>query len=57
MRVYMLITAGLLLACVAGFASGNHVVKCMKDNESITIDNGILSACYNLKDGTFTVLK
>ncbi|MHC4693010.1 MAG: alpha-galactosidase, partial [Planctomycetota bacterium] len=55
MRVYMLITAGLLMVLIAGSASGDRIVKCMKDSEGITIDNGILSACYNLKDGTFTV--
>ncbi|MHC4745050.1 MAG: glycoside hydrolase family 36 protein [Planctomycetota bacterium] len=27
----------------------------MKNDEGITIDNGILSVCYNLKDGTFAV--
>jgi len=54
MRVYLLITAGLLLACVAGCAAGNQEVKSMKSSESITIDNGILSVSYNLKDGTFS---
>ena len=55
MRVYMLITAGLLLACNAGCALGNQEVKSIKSSDSITIDNGILSVCYNLKDGSFTV--
>jgi hypothetical protein len=50
----MLITAGLLLAFVACPASGGQIVKCMKDDEGITIDNGIMSVCYNLKEGTYT---
>jgi hypothetical protein len=54
MRVYKLITAGLLLACVANCSPGNQKVKSIKSNDSITIDNDILSVCYNLKDGTFT---
>lgn len=45
---------GLLPACIAGPASGNQAVKRIMDNENITIDNGILSVCYNSKDGTFT---
>jgi hypothetical protein len=55
MKVYLLLITGLLQACMAGSASGERIVKCTKDNEGITIDNGILSVCYNLKDGTFTV--
>ncbi len=55
MRVYVLITAGLLSAFIAGSASGERTVQSTKDSEGITIDNGILSCCYNLKDGTFTV--
>ncbi len=54
MRVYMLITVGLLLACAAGCASGNQEVKSVKNSESITIDNGILSVSYHLKEGTFS---
>ena len=46
---------GLLLTCIAGSASGERIVKCIKDNESITIDNGIMSVGYNLKEGTFAV--
>lgn len=34
MRVYMLITAGLLLACVAGCASGNQEVKSIESSEN-----------------------
>ncbi|HIJ53232.1 MAG TPA: alpha-galactosidase [Planctomycetes bacterium] len=54
MRVYLLITTGLLLACAEGCGQVNQEVKSTKSNESITIDNGILSVSYNLKDGTFT---
>jgi len=54
MRVYMLITIGLALVCNAGCALGNQKVKSMKGSDSITIYNGILSVCCNLKDGSFT---
>jgi hypothetical protein len=46
---------GLLQAFVAGSASGNWTIKSIKNDENMTIDNGILSVCYYLKDGTFTV--
>lgn len=54
MKVYLLLMTGLLPAFVAGSASGDRIVKCTKDNEGITIDNGIMSVCYYLKDGSFT---
>ena len=55
MRIYMLIMAVLLLACATNCTQGNQEIKSVRNNESITIDNGILSVCYKLKNGSFTV--
>jgi hypothetical protein len=54
MRNCLLITAGLLMACATNCTPGNQEIKSVKNSKSITIDNGILSVCYKLKDGTFT---
>lgn len=54
MRAFLVTMTGLLLACLAGCAAVNEKGETVKSQESITIDNGIISICYNPKDGTFS---
>jgi len=44
----------LLLVCITGCVIIKQE-KTINSTKSITIDNGILSVCHNLKDGTFSV--
>jgi len=55
MRTLLVTITGSLLACLAGCLAANEKDVTVKSEESITIDNGILAVCYNLKDGTFSV--
>ncbi len=55
MRTLLVTATCLLPVCLAGCAVINEENKAINSKESITIDNGILSVCYNRKDGIFSV--
>jgi hypothetical protein len=54
-RMFLLISGLVLLGLASGCTPSSQQVKSSKNGESITIDNGILSVCYDLKKGTFCV--
>jgi hypothetical protein len=55
MRIPSLVTAALLLGCLAALASDKHENKTGQNDKIITIDNGILSVSYDLENNTFSV--
>ena len=53
MRIYFLVAVGFWLGCCScGF--GVSEAESMKDDETMTIDNGIVSVCYDVNKGSFT---
>lgn len=55
MRNFIVTIIGLLLACMASCGIANERSETFGGQGNITIDNGIVSVCYYIEDGTFSV--
>ncbi len=55
MKNFIVTIIGLLLACVASCEAVSGSNETFRGQGNITIDNGIVSVCYYIEDGTFSV--